>query len=138
MMASKKSLRDIPAKWDDLLLVCRKCSRKVGKRFGQEGDQVLEKALKAELKRGQGGARWKVASVACLDICPKNAVCLVQASAPGKVHLVAAEAAVTEVFGELAPVPQGSAKRGGKALRRAVADGAAPIPGGGVAPSKTS
>lgn len=137
-MSSKKSLRKIPGKWDDLLLACRKCSRKVGKRFGRDGDQVLEKALKAELKITPGEGRWKIASVACLDICPKNAVCLVQASVPGKVHLVTTEAAVTEIFGELAPVPQGSAKRGGKALRRAVADDAAPIPSGGVAPSETS
>lgn len=137
-MMSKKSLREIPAKWNDILLVCRKCSKKVGKRFGRDGDQILEKALKAELKTAPGEGRWKVASVACLDICPKNAVCLVQASVPGKVHLVTAEAALIEVFGELAPVPQGSVKRGGKAARRAVADDAAQILGGGVASSETS
>lgn len=97
-------IRDISAKWDDVLLVCSKCGKKVGKGFGERGKQTLRKALKAELK---GKKRYKVVSVPCLDICPKGAVCLVQASAPGTIHLVKPGATVDELLQTLSAVEAG-------------------------------
>jgi predicted metal-binding protein len=102
MSSQQKPVREISAKWDDVLLVCRKCSRKVHGGFGRKGGQRLEKALKSELK---GRGRYKVVSVPCLDICPKNAVCLVRAGEPGKVRLVAPGADMEDIVGGFAPPP---------------------------------
>ena len=102
MSGKDKSIREISAKWDDVLLVCRKCGKKVGGGFGKDGEQRLEKALKSQLK---GKGRHKVVTVPCLGLCPKNAVCLVQASAPGTVHLVKPDTPVEEVVEALAPPP---------------------------------
>jgi predicted metal-binding protein len=66
-----------------VVLVCRKCSRKLHGGFGDDGDQRLAKAL----RKGLGGkgrtARVGVVEVGCFDVCPKNAVVTVRASHPG-------------------------------------------------------
>lgn len=134
MSSQPKSVREISAKWDDVLLVCRKCSRKVHGGFGKKDGQRLEKALKSELK---GRGRYKVVSVPCLDICPKNAVCLVQASEPGKVRLVAPGTDMEDIVGGLAPLPSPARERGGKASRRVREGDAAPNPPGDVASPET-
>lgn len=94
-------LRDISAKWDEVLLVCRKCGKKIDGGFGEHGKQHLEKVLKSALK---GNKRYKVVSVPCLDVCPKGAVCLVQASLPGTIHLVKPGARLEDVLQTLAPI----------------------------------
>jgi hypothetical protein len=126
MSSQHRPLRNVSAKWDEVLLVCRKCSRKVHGGFGKDGDKRLEKALKSALK-SQG--RYKVVPVSCLDICPKNAVCLVQASAPSTVHLVPPGTPMEEVVGRLAPLPEKARVRRGKAPRQQAPDSAA-LPSG--------
>lgn len=70
--------------WTDVVLVCRKCSKKLHGGFGDDGDQRLAKAL----RKGLGGkgrkARVGVVEVGCFDVCPKNAVVTVRASSPGE------------------------------------------------------
>ncbi|WP_292636569.1 hypothetical protein [Novosphingobium sp.] len=103
-MAAKGNshIREISAKWDEVLLVCRKCSRKFPGGFGKKGEQRLEKALKSELKTK---GRYKVVPVSCLDICPKHAICLVRASEPGTVHLIKSGATMEDVIETLLPAP---------------------------------
>lgn len=107
MSSKDKPIREISAKWDDVLMVCRKCGKKVGGGFGKDGEQRLEKALKSQFKedRGSGNGRYKVVGVSCLGICPKNAVCLVHGSAPGIVHLVKPDTPMDEVVEALAAPP---------------------------------
>ncbi|GFE77024.1 (2Fe-2S) ferredoxin domain-containing protein [Novosphingobium sp. TCA1] len=102
MSRSQGDIRDIAAKWDDVLLICRKCGKKADGGFGKNGEQRLEKALKAPLKEK---GRYKLVPVPCLGICPKNAVCVVQASVPGTVHLVRPGTELAEVIETLAPGP---------------------------------
>lgn len=90
--------RSIAAKWSDVLLVCRKCGKKLDGGFGKKGRTGLDKVLKSEFK-GKGAPR--VLAVPCMDICPKNAVCVVRASEPKKVHLVAQGTPVEDVIAAL-------------------------------------
>lgn len=91
--------------WERTLLVCGKCSRKLGGGFGRRGGTPLAKALRRELGVGKGRkARIGVAEVKCLGVCPKLAVTLVDAADPGRWHLVPPGTDVAEVarriFGE--------------------------------------
>jgi predicted metal-binding protein len=81
--------KDVPSGWRGTLRVCGKCSRKLGGGFGPDGRQSLAKAL----ARASGGGRKRkaplgVVEVKCLGLCPRRAVVLVDAGAPGRWHLV--------------------------------------------------
>ncbi len=77
-------MKTVSAKWEAAILICRKCSRKLGGGFGENGRKPLAKALRA---RGIGGKGRKadvgIAEVGCLDICPKNGVVAMNAANPG-------------------------------------------------------
>lgn len=109
--------------WTDVVLVCRKCSRKLDGGFGEDGDQKLAKALRKSFKVLGGGkgrkAKVGVIEVDCLDVCPKNAVVAVKASSPGDWVVVprgAATHAVTERLGlnGLSPVGQVDISQGAR------------------------
>lgn len=85
-------------RWREVILVCRKCQKKLDKKtdggFGPDGDQTLRKALKRYLKPefrvGKGRkAEIAVLQTGCLDICPKGAVAAVNAARPEAVQILA-------------------------------------------------
>jgi predicted metal-binding protein len=69
--------------WTEVILVCRKCSKKLDGGFGKDGDQKLAKVLRKQVGKGRK-ARAGVVEVDCFDVCPKNAVVAVRASHPGE------------------------------------------------------
>lgn len=87
-------MKPIKADWTDVVLVCRKCAKKLDGGFGPDEVQPLPKALRAAIARREGGkpmkkprrkgARVAVVEVPCLDICPKNAVVVIPAGRPGR------------------------------------------------------
>ena len=101
-MSHEKPFKRARADWTEVVLICRKCSKKLDGGFGDHGDQRLAKVLR---KRGGGKGRKAslgVIEVDCLDICPKNAVVAVKASSPGDWVVVprgATTAAVMERLG---------------------------------------
>lgn len=92
----------VTARWERALLVCRKCSRKLGGGFGPAGDERLAKLLRGRLGGGKGRkARIGVIEVGCLDICPKGAAVVIDAAAPGEWLLVRAGTPMAEVAARL-------------------------------------
>lgn len=83
-------MRAVPARWETALLVCGKCSRKLGGGFGPKGRTPLAKALGKIAKAGGKGrkARFGVVETGCLKVCPKRAVVLVDTRAPDRWLLV--------------------------------------------------
>ncbi|WP_062731735.1 hypothetical protein [Sphingobium abikonense] len=74
-----RSVKDhVRSNWQQAVLVCRKCSKKVGGGFGPDGDERLAKALRRHLslKKGRKAAAG-IVEVNCLGICPKGAVTVV-------------------------------------------------------------
>lgn len=83
--------------WEASLLVCRKCSKKLGGGFGPKGKTSLAKVLK---KHGGGKgrkARLGVIEVKCLGVCPKGAVTVIDSRDPGRWRLVRTGTDVSEV-----------------------------------------
>jgi predicted metal-binding protein len=95
-----KPVREVSAKWGEILLVCRKCSKKLHGGFGEDGSRKLDKVLSKALKE-RGRKDVKIVSVGCLDICPKNAVTVVKASEPARVFLVGPAMDASQVLGTL-------------------------------------
>jgi hypothetical protein len=92
----------VRAGWSGAILVCGKCSRKLGGGFGRKGKQPLAKALRGEAGFGKGRkAIIGVVETRCLGICPKQAVTLVDTRTPGRWRLVEEGADVAALAGEL-------------------------------------
>ncbi|MFN3352223.1 MAG: hypothetical protein ACK4Z5_01335 [Brevundimonas sp.] len=86
-------LKTANTRWREVVLVCRKCQKKLDGGFGPDGDQSLKKALKRylkpEMKVGKGRkAELAVIETGCFDICPKGAVVAVNAARPDAVLIV--------------------------------------------------
>ncbi|HEY0271173.1 MAG TPA: hypothetical protein VGC10_09320 [Sphingomonas sp.] len=86
----------IHSNWATTILVCSKCSKKLGGGFGETGKVPLAKALKT---RGGGRKRkapFGVVETRCFGICPKGAVVAVDAAHPGTWHLIRAGTPIDE------------------------------------------
>ena len=72
--------RHVRADWETALLVCGKCSKKLGGGFGEKGKAALAKALKKALGAKSGRkSKVGIVEVKCLGICPKHAVTMIDA-----------------------------------------------------------
>ncbi|MES2835092.1 MAG: hypothetical protein V4707_10340 [Pseudomonadota bacterium] len=96
------AIKTAKTRWKDVVLVCRKCSKRLGGGFGPDGDKTLKKALRKYFK-STGGAEAELAvrHTGCFDICPKNAVVAVNASNPKALLIVPAGADLLEVKARL-------------------------------------
>ena len=89
---------DVSARWEGAVLVCGKCSRRVGGGFGKNGRRALAKELRRQPGFGKGRkAEMGVMEVKCLGICPRDAVVLVDTRSPRKWRLVRPGSDVVEL-----------------------------------------
>ena len=92
----------VRARWSGAVLVCGKCSKKLGGGFGDKGRTPLAKALRQEPGFGKGRkADVGVVESKCLGICPKHAVVVVDTRNPDRWRLVAEGADVAQLADEL-------------------------------------
>lgn len=104
---AKRKVKTAPTAWRDVVLICRKCQKKLDGGFGPEGDLTLKKALKRYLKRdhirvGKGRkAELALIPTGCFDVCPKGAVTVVNAARPDAFLVVPAGADLLEVKARL-------------------------------------
>ena len=100
---SEKPIKRVKADWSEVVLVCRKCSKKLDGGFGDDGDQKLAKALRKAIgAKGKGRkASAAVIEVDCLDVCPKGAVVTVRASTPKAWAVVPRGASIKSVVERL-------------------------------------
>ncbi|WP_298813476.1 (2Fe-2S) ferredoxin domain-containing protein [uncultured Sphingomonas sp.] len=92
----------VRARWSGAVLVCGKCSKKLGGGFGDKGRTPLAKALRAEPGFGKGRkASVGVVETKCLGICPKRAVVVVDMRVPNRWRIVPAGAEVALLGDEL-------------------------------------
>ena len=92
-----------PAPWHDVILICRKCSKKLRGGFGAGGEQSLGRELKRGLRNAgrRGGSR--VVETKCLGICPKGGVTVVPTSQTGTVLMIPAGTDIAAVVAKLLP-----------------------------------
>lgn len=99
--------KQVRVDWRDVVLVCRKCAKKLDGGFGPDGDEGFAKALRRSLDDGERckvkALRREVAvvEVGCLDVCPKKAVVVVKGSEPSRMVLVPRGAGMDEVRARL-------------------------------------
>ena len=99
-------MKQVRSNWRMAILVCRKCTKKVGGGFGPKGNTALVRALRSEAGLAKGRkATTGVIEVGCLKICPKHAVTVVDTARPGEWLVVKAGTDVAEVAERLGLIP---------------------------------
>ncbi len=73
----------IATQWKQVIVVCRKCSKKMHGGFGPDGKHGLPDVLKAELRRTGRRRTVRIVESKCLGLCPKKAVAIIPAQDPG-------------------------------------------------------
>jgi len=100
-----KDFKSTRTEWRDVVLVCRKCSKKLDGGFGPDGDLTLKKALRKyfHLKKGKKGRKGElvVTGADCFDLCPKGAVVAVNSARPDQLLIVPAGADLLEIKARL-------------------------------------
>lgn len=93
---------EVRSNWASAVLVCAKCSKRVGGGFGDKGRTPLAKALRGHLhlKKGRKGAAG-VVEVKCLGVCPRGAVVVVNGAESRVWHLVKPGSNLDEVAAAL-------------------------------------
>ena len=93
---------EVASNWSCALIVCGKCSKQVGRVFGDDGDVMLAKALRAELGVGKGRkAAAGIVEAKCLGLCPKRAVVVMDGARPDHWLLVRPGTPAADVLARL-------------------------------------
>jgi len=100
-MAARLKKR-VRSDWAQTVLVCAKCSKKMGGGFGPKGKTALAKALRKQVGAKKGRkSPVGIVEVKCLGVCPKRAVTVVDGARPSEWVLVPEGADVGAVAEEL-------------------------------------
>ena len=94
-------IRTLPSGWRDAVLVCGKCSKKIGGGFGPKRRLPLAKALRRTLGLKGRKARAGVVETKCLGVCPKRSVMLVDTAHPDAWLIVAEGTPIPDVIARL-------------------------------------
>ena len=106
-MAARLRTR-VRSDWAQTVLVCAKCSKKMGGGFGPKGKTSLAKALRKQVGAKKGRkSPVGIVEVKCLGVCPKRAVTVIGGARPREWVLVPEGADVGAVAEELGLVPAG-------------------------------
>ena|ERR1700712_3397505 len=76
------------ASWQDLVILCRKCSGKLKGGFGEDGHDDLRDALRDGLRAVGRRRDFRIIETGCLGICPKGGVVVMRGSTSGCVLIV--------------------------------------------------
>ncbi len=91
-MAKKRAapggILTIVGAWRDILLICRKCSRKLDGGFGPDGTDTLPRAVKHALRTSGRRRDVRILEVGCLGVCPKNAVTVMHGADPARMLVI--------------------------------------------------
>ncbi|SDA29986.1 hypothetical protein [Sphingomonas sp. NFR15] len=95
-------MKIVRSDWSRTLLVCAKCSKKLGGGFGAGGKKPLAKALRKRLgvKAGRK-APIGIVEVQCLKVCPRGAVTVVDSADSRHWQIVRAGAPLDAVIAGL-------------------------------------
>jgi predicted metal-binding protein len=89
-MSEKLKSLSRPTHWRQVLVVCRKCGKKLDGGFGAKHQESLKAVLRQAIR--DSGRRWEVRvfETSCIGVCPKRGVTALNATNPGAIHVIPA------------------------------------------------
>lgn len=93
-----------PTPWKHVIIVCRKCGKKLKGGFGPKRKKRLKSVLREALRDDGRRRDVRVFETACMGVCPKHGVTVLNAGRPGLLHVIPAgtdgNAALTILLGD--------------------------------------
>jgi hypothetical protein len=89
-MSENTKLRSRPTSWQEVLVICRKCSKKLDGGFGSKGNRSLRTLMRQALHDGGRRREVRVFETSCMGVCPKLGVTALNATHPGVIHVIPA------------------------------------------------
>jgi hypothetical protein len=83
--AMPKKLASRRTPWRTVLIVCRKCGKKLDGGFGRKRKESLKSVLRQNRTRD-----IRICETSCLGLCPKGGVTALNATHPGTIHVIPA------------------------------------------------
>ena len=83
-------IKSIQVAWSDMLVICRKCSKKLHGGFGPAGEHNLRQVLKTGLRQAGRRQAVRIVETKCLGLCPKGAVAVIAVRSPGVMLVIPA------------------------------------------------
>jgi hypothetical protein len=77
-----------PTPWREVLILCRKCGKKLDGGFGTKRKESLKDVLRQALRDSGRRRQVRIMETSCLGICPKRGVTTLNASHPGTIHVI--------------------------------------------------
>jgi predicted metal-binding protein len=97
-MSKKTAPLSRPTPWKQVIVLCRKCGKKLDGGFGEKGKDSLKSSLRQAL-RDEGRRRdVRIFETSCMGICPKRGVTALNATHPDRLHVIGAGADTTAVM----------------------------------------
>ncbi len=94
----------VPTPWQDILLLCKKCGRKLDGGFGADGEDSLRGALREALRERGQRRTVRVLEVGCFGVCPKGAVVVGRGGRPGELLVVPGGTEADALLDRMLPV----------------------------------
>jgi predicted metal-binding protein len=85
---SGKTALSRPTPWRDVIILCRKCGKKLDGGFGPKRKESLKDALRLSLRQAGQKRQVRIMETSCLGICPKGGVTALNATSPGTIHVI--------------------------------------------------
>jgi predicted metal-binding protein len=79
-----------PTSWQAVVVVCRKCGKKLSGGFGRKHKESLKTLLRQTLRDCGWRRDVRICETSCLGICPKGGVTALNATRPGTIHVIPA------------------------------------------------
>ncbi len=98
-----KPITAVATPWQELVVVCGKCNRKLDGGFGADGEDKLRTALKDALREAGRRRQVRVIEGGCFGLCPKQAVTVVASRAPHQLLVVPAGTDAAEALERISP-----------------------------------
>ncbi len=99
------SIDTVPTGWQTVILVCRKCSKKLDGGFGPDRDRSITTELKQALRTSGRRSTTRLIETKCLGVCPKGAVTVLPATTPGSMLTIPAGTPAETILFRLLPPP---------------------------------
>lgn len=97
-----RPVKQVGARWSNHVLICSKCSKRIGGGFGPKGSTRLAKALRKHLGEKKGRkATLGIVEVKCLGVCPRDAVTVINGAQDDAWLLVPAGTDLDDVAREI-------------------------------------
>jgi predicted metal-binding protein len=104
VMSKRDDMLSRPTPWREVVLVCRKCSKKQKGGFGEKRRETLKAHLRQALRAVGRRRDVRIIETSCLGICPKHGVTALNASRPQTIHVIPAgtdaDAAMRRLLGD--------------------------------------